>query len=106
MKMIISTGTRVIASKEENPTASVFVQASGLNMRPSCASSRKTGRNETTMISREKNRAGPTCLAAAIRIRRRSRSGTPDFVAEAGGDVITCSSELSGIELGEPVSDK
>jgi hypothetical protein len=34
----------VIARKEENPTDSVFVQASGRNIRPSCASSRKTGK--------------------------------------------------------------
>ena len=52
--------------------ASVFVQASGRNMRPSCASSRKTGRNETTMMTSEKKSAGPTCLAAAKRMRRRS----------------------------------
>src|SRR5947208_13419266 len=34
-KMTISTGTSVIASNEEKPTATVLVQASGLNIRPS-----------------------------------------------------------------------
>ena len=62
MNRIMSTGTSVIARTEEKPTASVFVQASGRNIRPSCASSKNTGRNETTMITSEKKMAGPTCL--------------------------------------------
>src|SRR5579864_1479885 len=76
MNITINTGTSVIASSDENPTASVFVQASGRNMRPSWASSKNTGRNETTMIRSEKNNAGPTCLAASINTLRRSVSGT------------------------------
>ena len=44
MKSGIRTGTTVIASTDENAIASVFVQASGLNVRPSWASSRKAGR--------------------------------------------------------------
>src|SRR5437660_4027051 len=56
INMTINTGTRVIASNEENATANVFVQPSGLNMRPSCASSRKTERNDPTMITRQKNK--------------------------------------------------
>src|SRR5438477_9435095 len=98
INITINTGTSVMANNDENPTASVFVHASGRNMRPSCASSKKTGRKETTMIRREKNSAGPTCLAAAIKIFRRSRSGTtalrwtddkvaePFDVREASGD--------------------
>ena len=43
-------------------------------MRPSCASNKNTGRKETTIIKREKNNAGPTCLAESIRMRTRSRS--------------------------------
>ena len=74
MNMTISTGTSVMASREEKPTASVFVHASGLNIRPSCASRRKTGRNETTIITSEKNNAGPTCFAAPMRTRTRSDS--------------------------------
>ena len=74
MKMTIRMGTSVIANKDEKPTARVFVHASGRNMRPSCASNRKTGRNETTIIRREKNSAGPTCLAESMRILTRSRS--------------------------------
>ncbi len=49
----ISAGTSVMESSEEKMSASVLVQASGRNMRPSCASSRKTGRNETTMMMSE-----------------------------------------------------
>ena len=63
----MSTGTRVMARTEEKPTARVLVQARGRNMRPSCDSSKKTGRKETTMITSEKNMAGPTCLAASNR---------------------------------------
>ncbi len=67
----------------------VLVHASGRNIRPSCASSRKTGRNETTIISSEKNSAGPTCLAASIRIvcGVRSRGRVSCVGASLGEDV-------------------
>jgi len=55
---------------EENATAKVFVQAKGRNIRPSWASSKKTGRKETRMMRREKKIAGPTCFAAPMRIKR------------------------------------
>src|SRR6266581_1940875 len=71
MNRVIRTGTSVIASRDEKPTASVLVQARGRNILPSCASSRNTGRNDTTMISSEKKMAGATCLAAASRMRFR-----------------------------------
>ena len=93
MNMTINTGTRVIASNDENPTASVLVHARGRNIRPSWASSKKTGRKDTTIITSEKNNAGPTCFAASIRIVRRSRSETSE--PRAGG-------ELTGpLEVGE-----
>jgi len=76
MKRTISTGTSVMASKDEKPTANVFVHASGRNILPSCASSKKTGRNETTMIKSEKKMAGPTCLAESSNILRLSGSDT------------------------------
>ena len=75
MNRIMSTGTSVIAKMEEKPTASVFVHANGRNMRPSCASSKKTGRKETTMIANEKKMAGPTCFAEFSRIFRLCGSG-------------------------------
>src|SRR6266849_5907028 len=84
MRMSMSMGTRVTARSDEKPTASVLVQASGRNMRPSCASKRNTGRKETTMMRSEKNRAGPTCLAASSRIRRLSRSLTGGRVSGRG----------------------
>ena len=46
--------------------ARLLVQASGLNSRPSCSSRAKIGRNDTVMISRLKNSAGPTSTAAAM----------------------------------------
>ena len=46
-------GTSVMESNEEKMRASVLVQARGRNMRPSWASSRKTGRNDTTMMMSE-----------------------------------------------------
>ena len=49
-----STGTIVTASKVEPSIANVFVKASGRNIRPSCASSRKTGVNEMMMMASEK----------------------------------------------------
>ena len=64
MSMSISIGTSVIARRDEKPTASVLVQASGRNMRPSCASSKKTGRNETTIISNEKKQRRPNLLGS------------------------------------------
>src|SRR5258707_14261474 len=59
MNVAIKIGTRVIASNDENATAMVLVHASGRNIRPSWASNRKTGRNETTIMSKEKKIAGP-----------------------------------------------
>ena len=64
MKRIMRTGTSVMAKTDANPIANVFVNASGRNIRPSCASSRKTGTKETMMIASEKKMARPTCLAA------------------------------------------
>jgi hypothetical protein len=48
----ISTGTRVIDSSAAPPMAKVLVSASGLNSRPSWASSVNTGRNDTVMTAR------------------------------------------------------
>src|SRR6266478_1525298 len=70
MNRIMSTGTSVIAKTEEKPTASVFVHANGRNIRPSCASNKKTGRKETTTITSEKKIAGPTCFVESKRIVR------------------------------------
>ena len=53
------------------------MKASGWNIRPSCASSVKTGRNETVMMSRLKNSGGPD-FAAGGDDGTRSR-GSPGF---------------------------
>ena len=68
---IISAGTSVTDNTAAAAIANVLVKASGLNSRPSCASSVKIGMNETVMINRLKNSAGPTCDAASIRIFTR-----------------------------------
>ena len=70
-KSIISAGTSVTDSSAAAAIEKVLVKASGLNSRPSCASSVKIGRNDTVMISRLKNSAGPTSRAASIRISTR-----------------------------------
>ena len=47
-------------SSDAAAIANVLVKASGLNSRPSCPSSAKTGRNDTVMMRSEKKSAGPT----------------------------------------------
>ncbi len=74
-KTTISAGTSVTDSSADAAMAKVLVKASGPNMRPSCDSSVKIGRKETVMTSRLKNSAGPTWLAASIRISTRGLSG-------------------------------
>ena len=71
----ISAGTSVTDSSAAAAMAKVLVKASGLNSRPSCASSAKIGRNETVMTSRLKNSAGPTSTAASISTSARGLSG-------------------------------
>src|SRR5215469_13093059 len=46
-------GTRVMASTAATIIARVLVYASGLKSRPSCASSVRTGRNETAITNRQ-----------------------------------------------------
>ena len=72
---IMSAGTSVTDRKAPAAMANVLVKASGLNRRPSCASSAKIGRNDTVMMSSEKNNAGPTSIAASIRISARGLPG-------------------------------
>ena len=74
-KITISAGTSVTDSNAAAAMAKVLVKASGLNSRPSCASSVKIGRNDTVMISRLKNSAGPTSAAASISTSTRGLSG-------------------------------
>ena len=70
-KITISAGTSVIDRSAAAAIENVLVNASGLNSRPSCDSSVKIGMNETVMISRLKNSAGPTSEAAPIRMSIR-----------------------------------
>ena len=75
-KTTISAGTSVTDSSAAAAIEKVLVKASGLNSRPSCDSSVKIGMNETVMISRLKNSAGPTSEAASIRTATRDRPGS------------------------------
>src|SRR6266487_2932995 len=88
MNITIRTGTSVMARIEENATERVLVHARGRNMRPSCASNKNTGRNDTRITSNEKKIAGPTCFAAPIRMRRLSFSLSE---ADDGSDAAMCS---------------
>ena len=72
---IISAGTSVTDRIAAAAMANVLVKASGPNSRPSCDSSVKIGRNDTVMMSSEKNSAGPTSAAASMRISVRGLSG-------------------------------
>ena len=74
-KITISAGTSVTDRIAADAMANVLVKASGPNRRPSCASSVKMGRNDTVMMSSEKNSAGPTSEAASTRISSRGLSG-------------------------------
>ncbi|MCY1236986.1 hypothetical protein D9M72_496660 [compost metagenome] len=71
----ISAGTSVTDNSAAAAMAKVFVKASGPNSRPSCDSSVNIGRKDTVMISRLKNSAGPTSLAASIRTSALGLSG-------------------------------
>jgi len=66
MNIVIKTGTSVIDRTDAAAMANVFVNASGRNIRPSCASSRKTGMKDTMMIASEKKIGRPTCFAARM----------------------------------------
>ncbi len=85
MSQTMSTGTSVTPSSAAKNIAKVFVNASGLNSRPSCASSEKTGMKLTVMTSSEKNSGRPTLLAALdddLARARRSIGLAPVLVAE------------------------
>src|SRR5881628_1478400 len=71
MASSISTGTSVTPSNAAKNMEKVFVNASGLNNRPSCASSEKTGMKLTVMTSSAKKRGRPTLLAAEMMTSER-----------------------------------
>ena len=90
MKIVISTGTRVIERREARTIADVLVKASGRNIRPSCASSRNTGTNDTMMMASEKKIARATCFAAVRIARGCWPYGTgPDWPAVATSTVCS-----------------
>ena len=74
-KITIKAGTSVTDRSAAAAIEKVLVKASGLNSRPSCDSSVKIGMNDTVMIRRLKNSAGPTSEAASISIEIRDWPG-------------------------------
>ena len=75
MNSSISTGTSVTPSSAAKNIENVLVNASGLNKRPSCASSENTGMKLTVMTSNAKKSGRPTLLAAAMMTSTRSAVG-------------------------------
>ena len=67
----------MIDNAEAHTMMKVLVKASGLNMRPSCASSRNTGTKEMTMMASEKKIGRPTCLATSTTIYRCCSARVP-----------------------------
>ncbi len=84
MNSPIATGTSVTDSRLAAAIAKVLVNASGLNSRPSCPSSVKTGRKDTVMMSSEKKSAGPTSLADSTTTSPPLRGGEHDGVERRG----------------------
>src|SRR6058998_3271259 len=72
----MSAGMSVTESSAAAAIAKVLVSASGRNNRPSWSSSVKTGRNDSVMIRRDMNSAGPTSRAAANTRSQCGRSGS------------------------------
>ena len=68
ISIVIKTGISEITTIAAPTIVNVFVNASGLNNFPSCPVNKKTGRNETKIISSEKKIARPTCFAESIEI--------------------------------------
>ena len=64
-------GTSVMANTAAIAIAKFFVNASGLNSRPSCASSVNTGRKETAITNKAKKLGPPTSLIADSRTSER-----------------------------------
>ena len=61
----VDVSVMVLTYNEAKNIENVFVNASGLNSRPSSASSVRTGRKETAMTSSARKLGPPTSLTAA-----------------------------------------
>ncbi len=110
-KYPIRTGTIVTARTAAAAIAYVFVNASGLKSRPSCASSAKTGINETVITSSDQNNAGPTSFDASRMISHcplRSETGLSDSCSKclcAFSIMIIAASTIAPIAIAIPPSD-
>ncbi len=102
MNSTIKAGTNVTESSDAPAIAKVFVQANGLNRRPSCASSAKIGRNETVTISRLKNSEGPTSAAASTSTRARGASGARSMCLCAFSIMTIAASTMAPIAIARP----
>ena len=83
------------------------MNASGENIRPSCASSANTGTNDSVITSSEKNSAGPTSTAASVIRRQRSSPSTtrPSSFLCAFSIITTAASTIAPIAMAIPPSD-
>ena len=75
--VMTSAGTRVMASTAEKRIAKFFVNASGLNSRPSWASRVKTGMKATAMTTSEAKIVGPTSFMDSMRTSSSCLSSSP-----------------------------
>src|SRR5438477_6037048 len=118
MRSVISSGTKVTPSRAAKNIENVLVNASGLNRRPSCAVSEKTGIKLTVITSNEKKSGRPTVLAALMMTADResvSASGASereDFEAAhisshlwAFSTMIMAASTIAPMAMAIPPSD-
>src|SRR5260221_12194849 len=112
-KMSISIGTSDTPSIAAKNIEKVFVNASGLNKRPSWASSEKTGMKLTVMTSSAKKSGLPTLLAAAMITSTRSTFvGSRPFSSRKGSrnlcafsTMMMAESTMAPMAIAMPPSD-
>src|SRR2546430_14732505 len=96
----MSAGTSVTESSAAAAIAKVLVSASGRNSRPSWSSSVKTGRNDSVMIRRDMNSAGPTSRAAANTRSQWGRSGSCSMCLWRFSSITIAASIMAPIAIG------
>src|SRR5438876_105646 len=101
----MSAGTSVTESSAAAAIAKVLVSASGRNSRPSWSSSVKTGRNDSVMIRRDMNSAGPTSRAAANMRSQWGRSGSCSMCLWRFSSITIAASIMVPIAIPVPPSD-
>ncbi len=105
----MSAGPMVMERNAAQAMVKVLVKASGLNRRPSCASSVNTGMKLTVMTSRAKNSGLPSCLQAVMMIScrcwRLKPGGACSSCLWTFSTITTASSQSTPMEMAMPASD-